>query len=145
MNCFNCDHEFEENEGRYNHSDGLLCKNCEENIDDINLPIHQEILQNKFSTAFLEKQQLGKYTIDGNLLQKYADLNSNLKFFTTIAIGAPDMGIVCNILREKESVLMQLFANANLLYTLMSTDSNAQKFLQLVEDWPENNIKCLAQ
>jgi hypothetical protein len=145
MNCKNCDHEFAENEGRFNHSDGMLCQKCEDNIDDINLPIHEETLQKKYSTSFLEKQQLGKYTIDGDLLQKYVDLDSNLKFFTTIALGTPDMGIVCNIMRGKESLLRQLFASVNLSYTLMGTDTDAQKFLQLVDDWTKNTIKCTAQ
>lgn len=142
MSCINCQHEFKENEGRFSHSDGMLCKVCESNIKNLNL-IHNETLFEKDShISFLENEELGKYTINGELLSKYATVNNHLKFFTTIAIGQPDMHIINNIIRKKELILRDLFANANLSYDLMGADSESNKFLELINEWIEGTIKC---
>ena len=145
MSCFNCQHEFKENEGRYCHSDGMLCKKCEANIEKLNLVPDETLFEKNSPVLFLENEELGKYTIDGDLLQTYTNLIENLKFFTTITIGKPDMNIICNIMRKKELLLKELFANANLSYTLMGTDPNAKKFLELINEWTEGTIKCPAQ
>ena len=144
MNCFNCKHAFIENEGRYNHSDGMLCEKCEKNIGEIKLVTDESLFQNKSKFSILENEQLGKYSVDGELLAKYASAIRYLKFFTAIAIGKPDIFIINNIIREKELVLKELFANVNLSYDSAGMDSTEQKFLELVNDWVTLTVKCAA-
>lgn len=144
MNCFNCTHEFKENEGRYNHSDGILCVKCEKNIGEIKLVTDESLFQNNSKFSFLENEQLGKYSVNGELLAKYASVTSDLKFFTTITIGHPDIFIVNNIIRGKELILKELFANVNLPYNLTGVDSNAREFLKLLDEWIRGTIKCTA-
>ncbi len=144
MSCYNCEHEFKENEGRYRHSDGMLCVECENNIENLKLTSNETLFKKDSPISFLKNEELQKYGINGDLLQQYATLTDNLKFFTTIEVGKPDMNIVCNLVTKKESLLKELFANANLPYTLLSTDLTAQKFLHLVNEWTEDKIKCTA-
>ena len=144
MSCFNCQHEFKENEGRYSHSDGMLCKKCEENIEKLNLVPNETLFEKGTNISFLENQELGKYTVDGKLLAKYVSATNYLKFFTTITIGKPDMFIIDNIIRQKELIKKELFTNVNLPYNLTGVDSNAKKFLELINEWTEGTIKCPA-
>ncbi len=142
MSCYNCQHEFEENEGRYCHSDGMLCNTCEKNIKEIKLESNKTLFEKDVKISFLENQELGKYTINGELLSKYASTINHLKFFTTIAIGKPDMFIVDNIISKKELILRDLFVNANVSYDSMGIDSDAREFLELLHEWTEDTIKC---
>ena len=76
-----------------------------------------------------------RYFHKNNLQQCIAD---------SVTIRKPDLNIVCNIVSKKESLLKELFANANLSYTSLCTDLDAQTFLQLVNEWTEGKIKCTA-
>ncbi len=142
MSCSVCKHEFKENEGRYNHSDGILCQKCEENIDKLNLVQNQTLFEKNTPFLFSENEEVGKYRVNGELLSKYASAINHLKFFTTIAIGKPDMDIINNIISKKESILRDLFASANLPFDLTGSDLQARKFLELLNEWTDGIIKC---
>ena len=142
MSCKVCTHEFKEDEGRFNHSDGMLCQKCEKNIEKLNLVQNQTLFKKHSRILFSENEELGKYRINGELLSKYANATNHLKFFTTIAIGKPDMFIVNNIIRKKELILRDLFENANLPFDSTGSNSNARKFLELVNEWADGALKC---
>jgi hypothetical protein len=142
MSCICCTHEFKENEGRFNHSDGMLCEECENNIDKLNLESNQTLFDKDSHISFSENEELGTYTVNGELLSKYANVTNHLKFFTTIALGKPDIFVINNILRKKELILRDLFVNVNLPFDLSGSDLEAHKFIELINEWAEGALKC---
>lgn len=144
MSCTSCNHTFKENEGRYNHSDGSLCSECESNIDSIVIKkknITHNFSIERYSEILLSPtEKIGKYIISGKLLLDYVQAVDQCIHLTQMSWGIPDIIIIQHALSKREKSLQKIFECINLPYTLSLNKPKSQKFLKLLDEWLQEII-----